>query len=64
MKSAKILLLSVAAVIFCNSYALAGIFATQTISQDFQPEGIVLGKDLTKENSVSVGQARFKTAVT
>ncbi|MCX5694952.1 MAG: hypothetical protein NT014_07565, partial [Candidatus Omnitrophica bacterium] len=64
MKSAKILLLSVAVMIFFNNYALAGVFATQTISEDFQPEGIVLGKDLSKENAISVGQARFKAAVT
>ena len=64
MKFAKSILLSLAAVIFFNGSALAGVFQTQIISQDFQPEGIVLGKDLVKENALNVGQARFKTAVT
>ena len=64
MKLTKSLLLSAAAVIFFNGLAFAGVFATQTISEDFQPEGIVLGKDLNKENAVSLGQAKFKAALT
>lgn len=59
----KRFLLTVAAVIFFNGFAFAGVFSTQTISQDFQPEGIVLGKDLNKENAISLGQAQFKGAV-
>jgi Putative beta-barrel porin 2 len=64
MKSTKILLLSVAAVIGFTGFAFAGIFQTQTISQDFQPDGIVLGETLNKENALNVGPARFKAAVT
>jgi opacity protein-like surface antigen len=64
MKFTKNLLLSVAAVIFFNGFALAGVFQTQTISEDFQPDGIVLGNNLNKENAINVGQARFKAAAT
>lgn len=64
MKFTKSLVLSLLAVFFFNGIAFAGVFATQTISQDFQPEGIVLGKDLNKENAISFGQAQFKAALT
>jgi len=64
MRFARSLLLSLIAVVLFNGLALAGVFQTQTITQDFQPDGIVLGKDLNKENAVSLGQAKFKAAVT
>ncbi len=64
MKFTKSLLLSAAAVFFFSGFALAGVFETQIISEDFQPEGIVLGQDLNKENAINLGQARFKAAVT
>lgn len=64
MKFTKNLLLSLIAVILFNGSAFAGVFAVQTVSEDFQPEGIVLGKALNKENAINVGQARFKAAVT
>ncbi len=64
MKFAKSLFLSLAVVFIFNGLAFAGVFATQTISQDFQPEGIVLGRHLNKENAVSLGQASFKAAMT
>jgi hypothetical protein len=64
MKFAKSLFLFLAVVFIFNGSAFAGVFATQTISQDFQPEGIVLGRHLNKENAVSLGQASFKAAMT
>jgi hypothetical protein len=64
MKFTKVLLMSVAVIICFNGFAFAGIFETQIISEDFQPDGIVIGKTLNKENAINVGQARFKGAVT
>ncbi len=64
MKLTKGLLLSLTALLFFNGFAFAGVFPTQIITKDFEAEGIVLGKDINKENAISVGQARFKGALT
>ena len=41
MKIGRSLLLSIAEVVLFYGFALAGVFQTQIISQDFQPDGIV-----------------------
>jgi hypothetical protein len=63
VKFARSLLFSAGIISFFTVSASAGVFATQTITEDFQPDGIVLGRDLNKENAVSIGQANFKAAV-
>jgi len=63
MKFTKSLLLILAALLFLNVSAFAGVFQTQILTPDFQPEGIVIGKDLNKENAMKVGQASFKAAL-
>lgn len=64
MKFIKNLFLSLSTVFLFSEFAFAGIFPTQIINADFQPEGIVLGRNLEKENAVKVGQAKFKGALT
>jgi hypothetical protein len=53
-----------AVVLLLAGQAHASIWQTQILTQEFQPEGIVLGKELNKENAIRVGQARFRGSLT
>ena len=56
MKFLKSFILSMLICVFFSSYAHS--------ADDFRVDGIAIGKDLKKENSVSVGQANFKASLT
>ena len=64
MKFLKRLILTQAVVFLLAGQAHASIWQTQILTQEFQAEGIVLGKELNKENAIRVGQARFRGSVT
>jgi len=64
MEFLKKLLLTLFFSIIFFSRAYAGPFLTQTLTDEFKPEGIVLGEDLNKMNGTRVGPVSFKGDMT
>lgn len=46
------------------SHAYAGPFLTQSLSDEFKPEGIIIGEDLNKQVGTQVGPANIKGEIT
>jgi len=64
MKHPKKILLLLAFAILFTSHAYAGPFLTQGLSDEFKPEGIIIGEDLNKQLGTQVGPANLKGEIT